>query len=239
MSVALEVTPSTSGEYPIAARARLLAAATFVAGGLLQLLAFLLEPGDQEGAARVAWWLAHPGRIELSQTAGLLSVAGLVGTFWFAYPLLRAGSRRVAAVAVAALLTAMVGLAAVQGIELAAYWSASGGHPDAAVTILGVADPGIAGIVGFVMFLPMAVVGNVLAAIAMWRSRFVPRLTPLVVVAFSVLDFGAGLGVLSHAVNLVTGLLLAWSVLTRYARSTPAGRTSPEVAPSTASAGAQ
>ena len=45
-----------------------------------------------------------------------------------------------------------------------------------------------------------------------------------VVIAFTLLDFVAGEGVLSHSVDLLTGLLLAWAVLTRYVRSprTPA-----------------
>ncbi len=60
---------------------------------------------------------------------------------------------------------------------MAAHWAAAGGHPGAAVTILDAKDPGIPGIVGFVMFLPMYFLGNVLAALTMWRSRYVPRLT--------------------------------------------------------------
>jgi hypothetical protein len=60
---------------------------------------------------------------------------------------------------------------------MAAHWAAAGGHPGAAVTILDAKDPGIPGIVGFVMFLPMYFLGNVLAAVTMWRSRYVPRLT--------------------------------------------------------------
>jgi hypothetical protein len=186
---------------------------------VLQLAEFLFEPDQGSSRARVAWWLAHPARIQLAQTAGLLAVACMIGTFWFAYRLLRDQSPRLSAVAISMILCAMVGLAAVHGIEMAAHWAAVGGHRDAAVTILNAKDPGIPGVVGFVMFLPMAFAGNILAAVAMWRSRYVPRITVAVVVAFTLLDFVADMGVLSHAVDLLTGLLLAWAVLTRYVRS--------------------
>ncbi len=225
-------------EYPLVGRTRWLAAAVFVAGGLLETLSFLLESGDLDAPARIAWWLAHPLRTQLAQASGLLAIACLVGTFWFAYPLLRAGSRRLSGVAVTLLMTAMVGLAAVQGIELAAYWAAAGGHADAAAGILTADDPGLAGAVGFVMFLPAAVLGNLLAAVAMWRSRFVPRVVVVVVLAFTVLDFGAGLGVLSHAVDLVTGVVLAWAVVTGYVRR-PRRAASDGIAAEPASAGAQ
>ena len=73
------------------------------------------------------------------------------------------------------------------------------------------------------MFLPMAFLATCSRP---WPcgARYVPRLAVAVVIAFTLLDFVAGEGVLSHSVDLLTGLLLAWAVLTRYVRSprTPA-----------------
>lgn len=49
----------------------------------------------------------------------------MIGAFWFAYRLLREQSPRLSAFAVSMLLCAMVGLAAVHGIEMAAHWAAA------------------------------------------------------------------------------------------------------------------
>jgi hypothetical protein len=95
------------------------------------------------------------------------------------------------------------------------------GHRDAAVAILQGNSPGLPGVVGFVMFLGFAALGNVLVAIALWRSYYVPRLVAALVIAFSVLDFVAGQGVASHVLDLGNDFLLAWACLVGYVRSTP------------------
>jgi len=216
----------SSDSYPISDRARWFAAALFVLGGALQLTEFLLEPAFGSSAQRVQWWLTHSSQLQLSQTAGLLAIPCLVGSFWFGYRLVRRQSPRLAAVAVSMLLCAMVGLAGVHGVEMSAHWAAQQGHAEAAVGILDVDNPGIPGMALFVMFLPTAILGNIVMAVAMWRSHYVPRLVVLFVIAFTLLDFAAGQGVASHASDLVTGALLAWAVLARYVRSPRRARSS-------------
>ncbi len=49
------------------------------------------------------------------------------------------------------------------------------------------------------MFLGGAVLGTVTLAAAAWRSPLVPRIVPVFMLAFAVLDFAAGLGVVSHS----------------------------------------
>jgi hypothetical protein len=77
------------------------------------------------------------------------------------------------------------------------------------------------------MFLGCAFLGNLLVAVALWRSRYVPRLVPVLVLAFVVLDFLAGQGLLSHALDLGTDCLFAWACLAGHVRmprvATPAG----------------
>ena len=110
MSLTLDRTTHSSPEtaYSLAGRTRWYAATLFVVGGLLQLAEFLLEPEHDSSRARVAWWLAHSTQLQLAQTAGLLAMAFMIGTFWFAYRLLRVQSPRLSAVAVSMLLCAKV-----------------------------------------------------------------------------------------------------------------------------------
>lgn len=220
MSVTINKLDEMQGvDYPIAGRARVLAAGLIVAGGALQLLEFLLEPAFDSSAERVAWWAEHSAQLGTSQALGLLAVPCMLGGFLYAYRLVRQDSRRLAGVAIAMLVSAMIGLGLIHGVELAASMAASAGHPDAAVAVLEAESPSASAIVGFVMFLPMAVFGSILIAVAMWRSRYVPRLVVLFLLGFTAVDFVVGNGVVSHASALVADVILAWAIITRYERT--------------------
>jgi len=205
--------------YPIAARARWFAVTAVLAGGVLQLVESLLEPEFSDSSARVDWWLTHSLQLQVSQAVGLLAVPFLIGMILTAYRLVRAESRRIAAVAACVLVTAMVGLAMVHGIELAAHIAAVNGHPGAAAAILDLAHPGIPGVLGFAMFVPMAGLGNILLIVAMWRSSYIPRLAIIPAIAFPVLDLALSLGVAGHVASVLTDAVIAWAVLTRYRRA--------------------
>ncbi len=198
------------------------AAAAFLVGGLLQLAEFLLEPGSASTTARLDWWLAHPVRMDWSQAAGIAAIPFLLVGAAMMWRLARTDSPRLAVTALLVVAVAMIGLGAVHGIEFAARWAAIGGHDDAAKTILDLQEPRLPGIVTVIMFLPAAVIGNVLMVIALWRSRFVPKLAAIGLVAFVVLDFVASQEVISHAATVVVGAVVGWSIVTGYQRSTPA-----------------
>ncbi len=219
MTVVQEQVVSSPPEYPVARGLRWPAAVVLLLGGGLQLTEFLLEPEQSDSHARVQWWLTHGTRLQLSQALGLVAVLLLLIGVCVLWRLAREDSRRLASVALVMTASAMVGLAAVHGIELAAYWAARSAGESAAVSILDVQSPGIAGTVGFIMFLPMAVIGNLVMAVALWRSRYVPRPVAWLLVAFVLLDFVAGQGVISHATTFAQGILLAWAVVTGYQRS--------------------
>ncbi len=224
MSVVQEERVSPTSEHPVPRSLRWPVAVVLALAGTFQLAEFLLEPEQANNQTRVQWWLAHGTRLELSQTLGLVAVLLLLigtGVLWL---LTRTDSRRVAAAAALLTVSAMVGLAAVHGIEMAAHWAAQSQGEQAALSILDVTSPGVAGITGFIMFLPAAVIGNLLMAVAIWRSRFVPRPVAWLVLAFVVLDFVAQQGVISHAATCAQGLLLAWAVVTGYSRSAHAPR---------------
>jgi hypothetical protein len=229
--------PPTPSTFPLHRRARWAAAALFILGGALQLAEFVLERSPDASGARVAWWLAHDLRTQLSQALGLLALPLMIGGFLYGYRLIREQSRRLSLVAISLLVTAMVGLGLVHGIEFAARWAAVAGHRAAAVDILEVGDPGLPGIVGFVMFLGCAVLGNVLVAVALWRSHYVHRIVAVLVIAFAVLDFAAGQGLAAHVLDLGTDGLFAWACLSGYVRTAPA-TTSSETGPMAGAAGA-
>ena len=79
-------------------------------------------------------------------------------------------------------------------------------------------DVGLPGAVLFVMFLGGAALGTVVLAAAMWRSPLVPRIAPVLVVAFAILDFALGQPVVSHLVGLAGSVVVAIAVVTGYAR---------------------
>ena len=209
-------TPTTS--RPFAGRARWAAAGLLVTGAALQVAEFLLENPLDDIPARVAYWQQHMTRIGLSEAVGLLAVPFLLGAVAVQVALVRAASRRLAWVAGSFMVCALVGLAAVHGAEMMAYGLVRAGNPAAAVAALEGSDLGAPGIVLFVLFLGGAALGVLTMSIALWRSPLVPRLAPVLILAFGVLDFAVGSPVISHIVALAGGAVLAWAVLVGYSR---------------------
>ncbi|HEU4423544.1 MAG TPA: hypothetical protein VFR67_13515 [Pilimelia sp.] len=208
---------------PLTGRARWFAAALLVAGGLLQVVEFLLEAPQGDAAARLAYWSANAARIEWSQAAGVAAIPFLIGGFAVIVALAQRASRRVAWTAASLLTLAMVGLAAVHGFEMAAYALMRSGDPAAALALLTTDELGVGGAVLFVMFLGGAVFGIIALCVAMWRSPLVPRIAPVLVLAFAVLDFGVGWPVVSHVVMLAADVVVAAAVVTGYSRRTREG----------------
>jgi len=213
------IRPATA--HPITGRARWAAAALLVTGALLQVIEFLLERPAGTNAARVAYWSDHLTRIGLSESVGLLAVPFLIGGFAVSVALTRGRSPRLAWAAACFLTCAMVGLAAVHGVEMVAYGLVRTGNTAAAISALDSPDLGLPGPVLMILFLGGAVLGTLTLAIAQWRSPFVPRVVPLFVLAFAILDFAVGWGVVSHSVALVGNAILAWAVVTGYSRTAP------------------
>jgi hypothetical protein len=132
--------------------------------------------------------------------------------------LTRTPARRTTAVAVTMLTCGMVGLADVHGVEMAANWLVQSGHDEAALAVLDVSSPTVAGAAVFVLFIIGAMVGSIVLLVAQVRSPYVPRLAPVLLLTFMVLDFAAGSGVAGHAAGLASGAVLAWAVVTGYTR---------------------
>lgn len=227
MTVIVEDTSTQHRPAPVfTGRVRWAAALLAVTGAALQVVEFLLEPGSNAASAdRVSWWLAHPDQIGLSKAAGMLAIPFLLGQLVVMVSMARQHSRRIAAAAAVFVTAAMTGLAAIQGVEMAALWTAQAGHRDAAVGILDVSDVGAPGAVLFVLFLGGAFLGTVALNIALWRSPYVPRLVVVFGVGFVILDLVAGQGLAGHLSALAGGIVLAWAVVTGYARNARKRRT--------------
>ena len=205
---------------PLVGRARWAAAVMLVMGGLLQVVEFLLDSSQTEAAARLAYWSEHATRIEWSQAAGVAAIPFLIGGFGVIVALTLRTSRRLAWAAAALLTLAMVGLAAVHGLEMAAYGALRSGDRDGALALMTMDDFGVGGVVLFVMFLGGATFGVVALSVAMWRSPLVPRVAAALLLAFGVLDFAVGWPVVGHLVGLAGDVVVAVAILTGYSRQT-------------------
>jgi hypothetical protein len=194
------------------------AAVILVTGPLLQAVEFLLAQAFDDPAARVVFWAGHPSQVELSMASGLLAVPFLIGGFSVLVALTRATSPRLAWTGGTCLTFAMVGLAAAHGYELAAYGLARSGDVAAATAALNGDHLGLPGIVFIVIFLGGAVVGTGALAAAVWRSPLVPRIVAGFILAFAVLDFALGQGIVSHLVNLAGFAIVAVAVVAKYSR---------------------
>ncbi|HWQ11611.1 MAG TPA: hypothetical protein VNL77_02360 [Roseiflexaceae bacterium] len=199
-------------------RSRWAAAVVLVTGTLLQVIEFLLGDAPDDNAARVAFWAEHPSRIDLSMVSGMLAVPFLIGGFAVLVALTRARSPRLAWTAGTFLTFAMVGLAVVHGYELAAYGLTRSGDLAAATAALNGDHLGLPGVVFFVMFLGGAILGTLALAAAVWRSPLVPRIVAVCILAFAVLDFALGQGVVGHLVNLAGFAIAAVAVVAGYSR---------------------
>jgi hypothetical protein len=193
-------------------------AALLFGGAALQLLSTLLEPEHPDPVDRVAYWSAHSTRIGISMAVTLLSVPLTIGGIAALVALTKDRSRRLAWGGGATIITALVGLAAVVGLELMAYWITLGGDPGAAAAGLDSDEIGLPGVLLMVLFLGGALVGMVLMAAAMWRSPNLPRIAAVLIAGFVVTDIVVDQPVVGHVLNVAWSAVVAWSVLTGYVR---------------------
>lgn len=205
-------------QHPFTGRARWVAAVLLMTGTLLQVVEFVLENPIDSNEERVAYWADHTARVGVSMAAGIAAVPFLIGGFGVLVALCRPFTPLLAWTAAALLTMAMVGLAALHGLEATAYGLLRAGESDAAVTALEGEDIGAPGGVVLIMFLGGALFGTLSIVVAMWRSPLIPRLSPVFVLGFAVFDFALGFGVVGHALNVIAFGLVAAAVLIGYSR---------------------
>ena len=210
--------PGIAAGPPFSGRSRWLAASLLLIGNVLQGIEFVLENPREDTADRVAYWTEHPTQVGWSMATGYLAVPFLIGGFAVLAALCLRSTPRLAVVSVVLLTLAMCGLAALHGFEGSAYGLSRSGEATAAVTVLEGDDLGVPGAVIFVTFLGGALFGVLCLVAASWLSPLVPRAVPLLLLAFAILDFGLGYGLVSHIVNVGAGAVLAWAVVRGYSR---------------------
>ncbi|WP_214107523.1 DUF6796 family protein [Acrocarpospora catenulata] len=189
------------------------------AGAVCQFAEFLIEPSSDSPAARVAYWTANPSRIGVSMAIGMLAIPLLIGGFVALARLTAERSRILAWTAFGLLAASMAGLGMVHGVELAGYALAIGGDPAAGLKVLQLEEIGIPGVVGMAMFLGGALLGVLVLAAAMWRSPYLPRVVPVLVVAFVVTDMVIDQPIAGHAIGVLWAAVLAVAVLRGYVRA--------------------
>ena len=158
--------------------------------------------------------------------AGWLNLAQLVAiflTFGWATVILQTTRRfsPVAAwIAFCATIGQLVALAVVTGFQILMLTLASEGLDPAALDKA--SDDGLANfpvtIVVFILFIPGLVVAFVAAAIALWRSAWVPRAVPLLLLGVLVTDIALpsdpkGIHLIPFALMLAAGVILARLIL--------------------------
>lgn len=193
---------------------RIGAATALVLGAGLQLAAFSIEPASEATIDRLRWIADHPGQANLAKLCDLLAMPFLLGSALVYVLLSKDRSPRLAYAAGILLGTGLVGLTAVQGYETTQFGLAQDGRFDL-VTLADAIDnvtipPAIAMIV---MLLVGGFFGLLGMAVALWRSRAVPRAAVLLIPVFVLVDFILQRGLAGHAIQFVAASWIAWVVL--------------------------
>jgi hypothetical protein len=206
--------PATSPAANFSPAGRLAAAATLVLGAGFQLVAFAVEPANEETADRLRWVAAHPDRADVAKLADMLAMPFLLGAALVYVLLSRERSPRLAYGAGALLGFGLVGLTMVQGYEALLLGLAHDGRFDLALLADATDDVASPAAIAMILFLLVGAVFGLLGiALALWRSRAVPRGAVLLFVAFVVVDIFLQQGLLAHAIEFVAAGWIAWAVL--------------------------
>lgn len=193
---------------------RIAAATTLVLGAAFQLAAFVTMPAFDETADRLRWIADHPDRAELSKVFDILAMPFLFGTVLVYVLLARVRTPRLAYAGGILLGCGMVGLTTLQGFETLEFALATDGSYDLPTLAKTIDDISTApAIAMFVLFIPGAFFGILTTAVALWRSRAVPRGAVLLLPTFIVVDLFLQQGVAGHAIALIGATWIATAVL--------------------------
>ena len=185
--------------------ARVAAAATLLASGVLWFVADLIGLGNDD---ELAYDVAHPALAGIGITADILAVPFLFGSALVWLLLSRVASRRLAAVGAGLLVLGLTGQAMIEGVEMLGYSIARSGRIDLATynDVINNHLSGLPATVFMAIFFLGSFLGIVIAMIALWRSRAVPRTAAALLVAFQVVQ---AIGVPFPATVLVLAAM-AW-----------------------------
>ncbi|MFG2039896.1 hypothetical protein [Dactylosporangium sp. NPDC048998] len=194
------------------------AAITLVASGLLWLVGDVIGFGQDH----MAYMTSHPALGGIGVTADILAVPFLLGSAVVWLLMARRASPKLAWIGAILLVLAFTAQAMIEGVETIAYSVAQSDRIDHA-TFAEVSNqlPGLPGAVFMAMFFIGGSLGIVLAMVAVWRSRAVPRTAVVLPVAFQVVEM-AGVPFPATVLVLVGLVWMAVAVLRTPGRSVEA-----------------
>lgn len=193
--------------------ARRSAATALVVSPLLALAAFLTAPTFEERAARLADVARDPGPYQLASALFIASFPFTLGAVVVKMLLARKGSPRLAWAGGVLAAAGVLGHAVVAGIELMTDAAVAGGLDVGDVVRVDAEISGAGVIVAAIMFLPFTLLGFVLLAAALWRSRAVPIGVLLLLAGLLVLDLAVDQPVAGYACLLAAHVWIAAVVL--------------------------
>jgi hypothetical protein len=205
--------PAASPAVRFTRLGRVAAAGTLVVGATFQVVAFALIPNYDKTVDKLDWIAAHSAQAQVSKTFDLLAVPFLLAGVIVYVLLAREGAPRFAWAGGILLGLGMCGLMAVQGYETLEFALVLDGRFDRAALADAVDSLSTAPQVAMgIMFIVCAVLGIVVTAIALWRSRAVPRGVPVLLVVFIVVDIGLQ-PLAGHLIALAGAVWIAWTIL--------------------------
>lgn len=193
---------------------RVAAATTLLLGAGFQAAAFLVIGHQGDTAAWLAWVADHPGRAATSKLFDVLAMPFLIGSVVVYVLLGRERSPRLAWIGGALFGAGMVGLTFLQGWEVLAY---SLVDQDVVVTgklaeaIDGLSSP--SAIAVYALFFGGVLVGFIMTAVALWRSRAVPRGAIGLLMLFLIVDAFLMRPVEGHVIGFLGAAWIAVTVV--------------------------
>ncbi|GIH18933.1 hypothetical protein [Rugosimonospora africana] len=159
------------------------AAITLVASGLLWFAADVIGFGQDH----MTYLASHRTLAGLGVTADILAVPFLLGSVAVWLLMARRASPKLAWIGAILLVFGLTGQAMIEGVETIGYTVAQGDKINH-TTFVDVTNHlvGLPGVVFMAMFFIGASLGIVIAMVAVWRSRAVPRAAAVLPVAFQV-----------------------------------------------------
>lgn len=161
------------------------AAITLVASGLLWFIADVIGFGQDH----MTYLAAHHTLGGIAVTADILAVPFLFGNAAVWLLMARRASTKLAWIGAILLVFGLTGQAMIEGVEMIGYTIAQSDRIDH-TTFVDVTNQlsGLPGVVFMAMFFIGASLGIVIAMVAVWRSRAVPRTAAVLPVAFQVVQ---------------------------------------------------
>jgi hypothetical protein len=214
--------PGSSPAVRFTRMGRIAVAGTLVLGATCQLIAFLTIPSYDETEDRLRWVAEHPDRAQVSKVFDTLAMPFLFGTALLYVLLARQRSPKLAYAGGVLLGCGMAGLTTTHGFEAPEFALVQDGRfsIDALADVAdNVSTASV--VVMLLLFIPGAFLGLLTMAVALWRSRAVPRGAVLMIPLFVLTDLFLQMGVLGRVIALVGATWIAVSIL-RASRGEPA-----------------